>query len=74
MSEGISSDQTFYIERDRRRTEISELDGRRETMDGPTDVHYGPRLASNTRCDLGQAFELNLDTGEYVQALILQSR
>jgi hypothetical protein len=37
-------------------------------LDGSTDAHYGPRLASITRCDLGQAFELNLDTGEYVAA------
>jgi len=66
MSEGISSDQTFYIEKDRRRTEYRNWTGGAKRWDGPTDVHYGPRLASITRCDLGQAFELNLDTGEYV--------
>src|SRR5207253_1502333 len=55
-SEGISSDQTFYIEKDRRRAEYRNWIG----------VHYGPQLASITRCDLGQMFELNLDAGEYV--------
>jgi integrase len=29
---------------------------------------YGPRLVSITRCDLGQSFELNLDTSEYTSA------
>jgi len=31
-------------------------------------VHYGPPLASITRCDLGQTFDLNLDTSEYEAA------
>ncbi len=57
-SEGISSDQTFYIEKDRRRAEYRNWIG----------VHYGPQLASITRCDLGQMFELNLDAGEYVES------
>src|SRR5260370_33011253 len=65
MSEGISSDQTFYVEKDRRRTEYRNWTGGAKRWDGPTDVHYGPRLASITRCDLGQALELNLVTGEY---------
>jgi hypothetical protein len=58
MSGGISSDQTFYIENDRRRTEYRNWTG----------VHYGPPLASITRCDLGLTFDLNLDTGEYEAA------
>ncbi len=58
MSGGISSDQTFYIENDRTRTEYR----------NSTGVHYGPPLASITRCDLGQTFDLNLDTGEYEAA------
>jgi hypothetical protein len=64
--EGISSDQTVYLERDRKRTEYRNWTGGAKRVDGSTDVHYGPRLASITRCDLGQAFDLNLDTGEYV--------
>lgn len=35
-------------------------------MGWPLDVRYSPRLASITRRDLGQAFDLNLDAGEYV--------
>ncbi len=58
MSEGVLSDQTFYIENDRSRTEYRNWTG----------VHYGPPLASITRCDLGQTFDLNLDAGEYEAA------
>ncbi len=58
MSQGISNDQTFYIQNDRRRTEYRNWMG----------VHYGPPLASITRCDLGQTFDLNLDTSEYEAA------
>jgi hypothetical protein len=64
--EGISSDQTVYLQRDCKRTEYRNWTGGTKRLDGSTDVHYGPRLASITRCDLGQAFDLNLDTGEYV--------
>jgi len=64
--EGISSDQTMYLHGDRRRTEYRNWTGGAKRWDGSTDVHYGPRLASITRCDLGQAFDLNLDAGEYV--------
>ena len=64
--EGISSDQTVYLQRDRKRTEYRNWSGGTKRLDGSTDVRYGPRLASITRCDLGQAFDLNLDTGEYV--------
>ncbi len=33
--------------------------------DGSPQLHYGPRLAIITRCDLGQMVELNLDASEY---------
>jgi len=33
--------------------------------DGSLRPIYGPRIASITRCDLGQSFELNLDSSEY---------
>jgi hypothetical protein len=33
---------------------------------GPENVRFGPQLASIVRCDFGQTFEMNLDTGEYV--------
>jgi len=65
-SDGISSDQTLYVEQDRRRQEYRNAVGGAKRWYGSTDVRYGPRLASITRCDLGQSFELNLDTGEYM--------
>ena len=67
--EGISSDQTLYVEQDRRRTEYrNATGGAKQRWDGSTDVRYGPQLASIIRCDLGQMFELNLDDDEYVAA------
>ena len=65
----ISSDQTFYVEQDRRRTEYRNVTGgEKRRWDGSRNVLYGPQLASIVRCDLGQMFELNLDAGEYVAA------
>ncbi len=52
---GLSNQQTIYLQGDRKRMEFRNYMGGKE----------GPRLASITRCDLGQAFELNLDTSEY---------
>jgi hypothetical protein len=67
--EGISSDQTLYVEQDRRRTEYrNSTGGEKLQWDGSRNVRFGPQLASIVRCDLGQMFELNLDTGEYVAA------
>jgi hypothetical protein len=58
---GRSSSRTSYFEADRSRTEYrNSLGGRRRA-----DVSYGPRLARIVRCDLGEAYELNLDTSEY---------
>jgi len=36
--------------------------------DGSLQLSYGPKLVAITRCDLGQMFELNLDTSEYTSA------
>jgi len=52
---GLSNQQTIYLQGDRKRMEYRNYMGGKE----------GPRLVSITRCDLGQAFELNLDTSEY---------
>ncbi len=35
----------------------------------PVETIYGPHLAQIVRCDLGQSFELNLNTSEYTSAL-----
>ena len=64
---GMSSEQTFYVEQDRRRTEYrNSTGGEKLGWDGSRDVRYGPRLASIVRCDVGQSVELNLDAGEFV--------
>lgn len=55
---GNPSEQTVYVQGDRRRMEFRSYQGRRT----------GPRVAAITRCDLGQVFELNLDAAEYVSA------
>ena len=58
-SAGISGEQTIYVRGDRRRMEYRNATG------GAEHVRYGPHIASITRCDLGQVFELNLDAREY---------
>lgn len=52
---GISSEQTTYFRADARRTEYRNVNGHT----------YGPHIASIERCDLGEAFELNLEQQEY---------
>jgi len=59
-----SSEQTTYWQPDRERTEHRSSLGRRRT-DGSQEEIYGPRIATIARCDLGQTFNLNLDSGEY---------
>lgn len=61
---GLLAQQTIYMQADRKRVEFRGVLGRR-LADGSTQPIYGPRLVSIARCDLGQAFELNLDTHEY---------
>lgn len=62
---GIASDQTMYIEKDRRRTEVRASTATPKRPDGSRDIRYGPWVAWIGRCDLGQTFALNLDTAEY---------
>jgi hypothetical protein len=59
------SQYTWYIERDRKRMEYRNETGGGMHADGTLDVRPGPRLLSIIRCDLGQAFELNLEDREY---------
>lgn len=61
---GNSNQQTIYLQGDRKRVEFRNSYGR----DGSLQQIYGPRLVAITRCDLGQSFELNLDTSEYTAA------
>ena len=60
------SQYTSYIEADRKRDEYQNATGGGVHPDGTLDMRPGPRLASITRCDLGQAFDLNLEDREYV--------
>lgn len=55
---GPSAQHTIYLQSDRKRMEFRNSIGDKE----------GPRLVAITRCDLGQMFELNLDTHEYTLA------
>ena len=61
---GISSRHTIYLRGDRKRMEYQNSFGQKQA-DGSLRPIYGPRIASITRCDLGQSFELNLDSSEY---------
>ncbi len=64
---GNSSEQTIYLQADRKRMEFRNSAGR-EKADGSLQWLYGPQLVAITRCDLGKSFELNLDAAEYVSA------
>jgi hypothetical protein len=64
-SDKNESQYTSYIETDRKRMEYHHATGGVHA-DGTLDTRPGPRLASVIRCDLGQAFELNLEDREYV--------
>jgi hypothetical protein len=65
---GQPSEQTLYVQSDRRRMEYRNSVGGARRADGSFDARYGPRLAMITRCDLGQIYDLNLDSREYVTA------
>jgi len=56
--------RTIYLQRDRERLEYRAFLGRERDA----EPIYGPRLARIIRCDLGQTFELNLETSEYTSA------
>jgi hypothetical protein len=64
---GNPSEQTIYVREDRKRMEFRNHFGQ-QGADGSQQWLSGPRLAAITRCDLGQLFELNLDSAEYVSA------
>lgn len=61
----LLTQETIYLQADRKRVESRGVSGGRPAADGSIPVTYGPRLAWIVRCDLGQSFELNLDTHEY---------
>ena len=58
---------TVYIAGDRKRMEFRNSEGGKKAV-GSLQLRCGPRLVAITRCDLGQMFELNLDTSEYTSA------
>jgi hypothetical protein len=62
---GMPGEQTIYVASDRRRMDYRNATGGAKRTEGSMDVQYGPRIASITRCDLGQILELNLDAHEY---------
>ena len=62
-----SSEQTIYVQGERKRMEFRNHEGRRKA-NGSQQWLAGTRLAAITRCDLGQVFELNLDAAKYVAA------
>ena len=66
-SAGGSSQRTIYLQEDRKRMEYRNSEGQKKA-DGSLQAIYGPRLVAIIRCDLGQMFELNLDTREYTSA------
>jgi hypothetical protein len=65
---GSSNEQIVYLQSDRKRVEYRKVAGRR-SADGSTQPVTGPRIATITRCDLGQGFELKLDAKTYSSAL-----
>jgi hypothetical protein len=60
-----NSEEVFYLQNDHRRKEYRDEYSGTTRADGTADVRYGPRVASITRCDLGQKFELNLEDRQY---------
>ena len=60
---GNSHERTSYLQADRERLEYTNSVGGKYTA-----TIYGPRLVRIVRCDLGQSFELNLETAEYTSA------
>ena len=64
---GHSTERTVYIQGDHKREEFRNGMGHNKA-DGSEQWIEGPRLAMITRCDLGQIFELNLDSAQYEAA------
>ena len=63
--DGMSTERTEYFQGDRKRLEYRSATGGAKRADGSMDLHYGPHIASITRCDLEKMYELNLDAREY---------
>ena len=61
---GPASERTIYLQEDRKRMEYQNSFGMNKGA-GSIQPVYGPHIVSIVRCDLGQSFELNLDTREY---------
>jgi hypothetical protein len=68
-----SNEHTVSMSGDRKRMEFRNSEGKKNA-DGSLQLTYGPRLVAITRCDLGQIFELNLDTSEYTSTPYPPSR
>ena len=64
---GNPTEQTIYVQGDRKRMEFRNYQGKRKA-DGSQQWLSGPRLAAIMRCDLRQSFELNLNAAECVSA------
>src|SRR5260370_16657719 len=64
----MSSERTMYCQGGRKRLDFRSSSGGARRADGSVDVRYGPHIASITRCDVGQIFQLNLDAHEYSSA------
>jgi hypothetical protein len=60
-----NSEEVIYLQDDHRRKEYRDEYYGTTRADGTADVRYGPRVASITRCDLGQKFDLNLEDRQY---------
>jgi hypothetical protein len=58
-SQGFWFERTTYVRGDARRMEYRNMQGHR----------YGPHVAAIERCDLGEAFDVNLDQKEYDSVL-----
>ena len=56
--------QTIYLQADRKRMEFRNSFEQKQA-DGSLKTIEGPPLVGIARCDLGQSFELNLETREY---------
>ena len=78
MDGARSSEEVIYLQNDHRRKEHRDEYYGTTRADGTADVRYGPRVASITRCDLEQRFELNLEDRQYeawpyVQTLVAKA-
>ena len=65
MDGARNSEEVIYLQNNHRRKEHRDEYYGTPRADGTADVRYGPRVASITRCDLEQRFELNLEDRQY---------